>query len=355
MRIISLSFFANVGFVLLKGVVGLLAGSEALVADALHSLTDTASFGINYTSARAKGNVPRDELLGLNAITTVIMFVAGLGIIGHATSLLASSRLVHPAVLAPVVALVSTVANGYLYLHSKRANSIFKDSQTFLCVVQNRTNFFSSCLALVGISLAEFGFMSFDPLCAILIGCLMCRAAFVIFKETSTNHTPSAVFAQQLSLLSVSVLSFCVVGFYASDIHKSLGREDVVLIPSLGATAASPVDDLLGRSHYFIIVNTDRNYATVIPNTARQYPGDVSAHLLGIVKANQVNVVVASRIGKEMFDDLRSADVRMYFSDTPATVQEVLVLHRHQRLDLASAPNVGKGYGRGTVRWLSPW
>jgi len=355
MRVISWSFFANVGFVLLKGVVGVLAGSEALVADALHSLTDMASLGINYTNAQAKGDEPRDKLIGLNAITTVLMFVAGLGIVGHALALLASGQLVHPAVLAPVVALVSTVANACLYLYSKRVHNQSKDSHTLLCVIQNRTNFFSSCLALAGISLAEFGFMSFDPICAILIGILMSGAAFEIFKETSTNRMPSAVFTEQRSLVAVCVLSCCVVAFYAAEIHGTLSRDEVVLIPSSGPTLASPVDDLLGRARYFIVVNIDRNSSTVIPNTARPYPGDVSNHLLGIIEANKVNVVLASKIGKEMYDDLRAADVKMHFIDNRATVQDILVFHQHQRLALASGPNVGKGYGRGTVRWLSPW
>ncbi len=355
MRIVSISFFANIGFVLLKGVVGVLSGSEALVADALHSLTDTASFGVNYADARTNDDKPHDELRRLNAVTIVVMFVAGLGVIGHATSLLALGLLVHPAVLAPVVAFVAVVGNGYLYLQSKRIHSRSKDSHTFLCVVQNRANFFSSCLALVGISLAEFGFMAFDPICAILIGCLMCGAAFVLFKETSGNRTPSAVLARQGSLLCASVLSFCVVAYYAYDVQESLSRENVILIPSSGPTPASPVDDLLGRAHYFFIVNTDRNYSTMVPNTARQYPGDVSDPLLAIIEANNVKTVLASKIGKEMFDDLRRANVGMHFIDYPATVQDILVLHQHQRLELASAPNVGKGYGRGQVRWLSPW
>ena len=55
------TFFANIGFVLVKGVVGILVGSEALVVDVLRSPTDTASLGANYASGLSRGS-PSDLL-----------------------------------------------------------------------------------------------------------------------------------------------------------------------------------------------------------------------------------------------------------------------------------------------------
>ena len=76
-RVISLSFFANIASVIFKGLVGLLSGSQALIADALHSLTDTTSFGINYYGVRNLSAKALDISVTQTAFIAGITMLAG--------------------------------------------------------------------------------------------------------------------------------------------------------------------------------------------------------------------------------------------------------------------------------------
>jgi len=92
-----------------------------------------------------------------------------------------------------------------------------------------------------------------------------------------------------------------------------------------------------------------------IVNGSRYSRGDVSSSFMAIVRLKKIDVVLAPKIGAEMFTDLKSAGVRMYYIDRPGTVGQLFLDHQHGHLELAKAPNVGKGYGRDKIRWLAPW
>ena len=156
-------------------------------------------------------------------------------------------------------------------------------------------------------------------------------------------------------MYTAGIISCCIIGFYTNGLMGTFNQRAIVLIPSQGTQLDSQVDTVLGRAQYFIIINTKNNTAKSILNTSRYLKTDVSNDILTIVKDNNVGIVLAQNIGTEMFNDLRLAGVKMYYINNMGTVQNILSDYQNGQLELATSPNVNKGFGRTNTRWFAPW
>lgn len=350
-RLISISFFTNAVALFVKGGVGILCGSQALVADAVHTLSDVFGFGVNYVGARATSSCTDTGSFFQGALIGTIVFLSGVWIFADNTVLLLSAEPLHPGLLGLVVAGVSILVNCYLFACSRRASGESNDSNTFICMVQNETNLFSSCLAFAGMLLADLGLVIFDPICALAVGCLLFKASYEVFQHTFAEQSSLALSHKRRVLATAGALALCIVGFF---VHGTFMRDEVILVPAQGIAMTSPVDSVLGRADYYVILNPDKTVTTVTSG-ARYVSGDVSDNFIGTVRINKVNTVLASKIGTEMFSDLRSAGVRMFYFDQPGTVEQIIADYRNGAFQRARTSNVAKGYGRNKVRWLRPW
>lgn len=355
-NIIGLSFFTNIVSVILKGFIGILSGSQALIADALHSLTDTASLGLNYSNVRKSSSSNNNMSLHMNVVIGAITFLTGVWLCGHNMFILILGQSTHPGLFGLVLAALSCVVNWYLYTRAKCANEQYKDMNIFICVVQNRTNFSAATMAFFGILAADLGFMFFDPLIAVAIGCLMIAAAFELFGEIFAEITPVKVQVKSIAFTSIGVISTVIVVFFAYSTYKALDRMNVILIPALDQEINSPADTVLGRAVYFLVINKKDNTVTPILNKDIYYKGDVSHNIVEIVEEYGVGTVIAKRIGQEIFSDLRALDIKIYYFDKPnQTIKDVFNDYKRKRLKTAQAANVDRGFGRSKIRWLQPW
>ena len=351
-RVLSGSFFISFGGMVAKAGVGIICGSQALVADAMHSLADTVSFGINYAGA-ASGASKNKPAYVQSVLIGAIILLMGIWIFADNVAILIKGTAAHPGLFGLIVAGASLLVNWHLYRLTGCASRKFNDPNLFICNVQNRSNFFAACLTLAGVLLAELGLVFFDPLCAIIIGYLLFNGAAEIFKEAFAQTPTSPLLSKQYVLLFVGILACGIIGFFVYDIQSTIGRREVVLIPARGPLVTSQVDRVLGRARYFVIIDTAGRTMLPIENKSRYLQGDVSDSVIAIIRDNKVNVVLAENIGVEMFADLEAAHVRMYYIDRRGTVETILSDYKRGSLPIARAPNVQKGYGK--VRWLAPW
>ncbi len=354
-RILSLSFYGNVLSFVLKGVIGFLGGSQALMADALHSLADTASFGINYYGAV---NAPRSTLaVSVNQTASVgsFLFLVGLWLCGHNLSILVLGNQSRPGLLGIAVSIAACTLNWYLYKISLCVSEQFDDMNIFVCKIQNRTNFISSCLSFAGVVMADLGLLFADPLAAVVIGCLMLAAAFEVFNTLFAPETALEVLVKKRTKQVIGLAAVGIIAFFAYTTSAAVQSKHVVLIPSEGPAPDSQMDQFLGRAHYFIIYNERDNNIIPILNTDINFNGDVSHNLVSIVLDNNVDVVLAGVIGPEMFRDLKTLHVKMYYVQHPGLVQDAYIDYRKRMVKTAWAHNGDKGFGRSRVGWLSPW
>jgi predicted Fe-Mo cluster-binding NifX family protein len=345
-RIIYVSFLANMVSFAVNGTVGVLSGSQAVMAMAVHSLSDSVVSGLIFMNAH--GAASKAQRIRSKLREATVVFVAGFWVCTAGLTTLMAGPL-HPGLFAIVVSALQLLVSFLLFRTADCASRRVKDDGIALCRKQNKTNLITAAISFTGVVLADLDFTHCDPLSAVLIGAvLIAGAAGPTLRALAL--TPAK--AKRFALLPAVALSAGVAGYFAYDARC---RTDVVLIPSTGTTLASPVENVLGRARYFVIVDRDKKIVKTIINGAYNYQGDVSMSLVATVASNEVDVVLANRIGQEVFSDLRAERVRMYYVTAGKTVGQAVDAFEHGWLHQANTPNVGKGYGRTNPRWLSPW
>ena len=175
------SLWGNFSLAIYKIVVGLIGGSAALVADAIHSFADVVgSTGIlvatKVSSRRPDERFPygtgKAEFLGAVFVYTVLFFFAG-GIVYHAIA-----KMLHPDLAAPhfatlLGAIVSIVYNYIMFRYAtcvgRRNNSPAIMADAF----ENKADAISSVACVAGILGAMYVHPICDPIAALGVGAVI--------------------------------------------------------------------------------------------------------------------------------------------------------------------------------------
>ncbi|MBF0595628.1 MAG: cation transporter [Candidatus Omnitrophica bacterium] len=351
-KIVSQSLIYHVSMTLIKAVVGVITGSKVLVAEALHSFSDCFAFGINYCGTRTAVLSVFVQSFAIGAI----MFLSGVWICADNTAIIMSRIPGRPGLFALLVAGISVVANGYLYMvsvctHQRDAHN----SNVFMFMVQNRTNLYAAGFGFLGILFAVMGLVYFDPVGAIFIGCFQVHGALQIFRECFEKKQPKGSWSKKHMSLALGGLSLGIILLFTCRVLDTFDRRQMLLIPAEGGTFDSPVSSLLGRAPYFCIIDLKKRTTTFSVNPSRYYNVDESRVLAAAVKDQGVGVVLAGKVGPKMFSVLRDNNARIYYFNTAGTVASAFSDYRGGRLQMATSANSVTGFGRSQVRWMGPW
>ncbi len=345
--------FHGIGTIV-KVLVGVITGSQVLIAEAVHSFTDTVSYGVNYFGTKTQ----KISFANQSSFIGAFMLITGVWVCADNWAILITGTPAHPGLLAPVIAGAAVLLNIHLNKLSICASDVFPDDEyVYLCGVQNQVNLKAAIAGFAGIMLAEFGLFFCDPLFAMGIGFFQLWGAVEIFTHNNDKHTTRQRHNKNKVVVAASVIGLCIIIFFGFNVSDDLSKRSRILIPSTGMLAASSrVDALLGRARYFAIIDTDKKTTNVISNSSWDINGDVSFNLVNIVRNNRVGTVFAYKIGDEMFTDLSKENVKMYYVDIKGTtVGQSFDDYQYGKLKVARAANVHKGFGRGRIRWFSPW
>jgi len=179
----AINIWANIGLAVLKLAGGILSRSQALLADAVHSLSDTLIAVVLLVTLKISGKPPDKnypygrgniEYITLGIISIFIIMVA-ISIFISALKTMLAADLPQIDSIGILVALVSIVGNDLLARHSicvaKEANS----PAIFANALENRADVYTSVAALIGVAGARLGFRILDPLAALFVGVLIAK------------------------------------------------------------------------------------------------------------------------------------------------------------------------------------
>ena len=177
-----------------KLLVGIIAHSNAMISDAVHSASDVFStivviIGIKLASKEPDKEHPygHERLECVTAIIlAIILFVTGLGIGGTAiTNIFASDydQLTTPGVLALIAALVSILVKEGMFWYTRYYAKKIDSDALMADAWHHRSDAFSSIGALIGIAGARLGFPIMDSIASLAIFLFIAKAAFDIFKD----------------------------------------------------------------------------------------------------------------------------------------------------------------------------
>ncbi|MBQ2922003.1 MAG: cation transporter [Tyzzerella sp.] len=193
-KVSIITIIENVILSIVKLLAGIIAHSNAMISDAIHSASDVFStivvmIGIKLASKEPDKEHPygHERLESVTAIIlAMVLFVTGLGIGVKAITNIFSSdydQLTTPGILALLIAIVSILGKEGMYWYTRYYAKKIDSDALMADAWHHRSDAFSSIGALVGIAGARLGFPVMDSISSLVIFLFIAKAAFDIFKD----------------------------------------------------------------------------------------------------------------------------------------------------------------------------
>ncbi len=193
-KVSLITIIGNAVLSVLKLLAGIIAHSNAMISDAVHSASDVFStfvviIGIKLSSKEPdKGHPYGHERLECVAaiILAMVLFITGLGIGMEALKNILRgnySDLQMPGILALIAAVVSIASKEGMYWYTRYYAKKIDSSALMADAWHHRSDAFSSIGALIGIAGARLGFPVMDSIASLVIFVFIVKAAVDIFKD----------------------------------------------------------------------------------------------------------------------------------------------------------------------------
>ncbi len=261
-RATIISAVSDVALAAGKFVAGTLGNSSALIADALHSVSDLATDLISFVSIRVAHREPdaehpyghgMAETIGTAGIGLIVS-VIGVGIMWEEQKhfLSPSSEIVAPTKLALGAALASIVVKELLFFYTLGVGKKIGSESVIANAWHHRSDALSSLAAAVGIIGALMGYRAMDPIAAIIVGLLILHMGWKILWEAVQNLMERGLSEEKLGETKTMISSVPGVVHYHDVKTRKVGRDIFVdahiqVQPRLSASEAHNIAESVRR------------------------------------------------------------------------------------------------------------
>ncbi len=203
---------------LLGGVkifVGLVAQSQALVADGVHSLSDLATdLVVLYAAKHAHREADEDHPYGHGRIETVATVILGIALIGvamgigiDATWRLFDPESQHvPGVWALVIAAISVVSKEYIYRISMKLADKYNSNMLRANAWHSRSDAISSVIVIIGVAGAMLGWPYLDNVAAIGVALMIAKIGWDLLWDSLQELVDKGMDPQRVSEIEQTIL-----------------------------------------------------------------------------------------------------------------------------------------------------
>ncbi|WP_223702870.1 cation diffusion facilitator family transporter [Sutcliffiella deserti] len=193
--------FGNIILAILKGWVGVVANSRALVADAVHSASDVAGSMAVYVGLKAAKQPPdEDHPYGHGKaeniaaiIVAVLLLIVGFEI-GKSSVGAFFEPLEAPKVMAIYAVIISIIVKEAMFRYKYNLGKKIKSDAIIVNAYEHRSDVFSSFAALIGISGAIIGenigvdwLVYLDPVAGLFVAAIIIKIAWQLGSESIHN------------------------------------------------------------------------------------------------------------------------------------------------------------------------
>jgi cation diffusion facilitator family transporter len=187
------SIIAYICLSALKLLIGHASGSEALLADGLNNTTDIiASFAILIGLKISRKPPDRNHRYGHFRAETVaaliasfIMIAVGIQVLYQSVMKFFEPSIGTPDMIAAWIALFCAAVMMVVYRYNIRLAKKINSNAMMAAAQDNRSDAFVSIGAFIGIMGSQFGLPWLDPLTATIVGLIICKTAWDIFKDST--------------------------------------------------------------------------------------------------------------------------------------------------------------------------
>ncbi|MEE0200753.1 MAG: cation diffusion facilitator family transporter [Muricomes sp.] len=217
MRVSIVSILVNVILSVFKLLAGLLAGSGAMVSDAIHSASDVFStvivmIGVTLSGKKSDKEHPyghdRMECVA-SILLAVVLFATGLGIGVNGIEKIAGGGMesaAAPGRLALAAAVISIVVKEWMYWYTRAAAKKINSGALMADAWHHRSDSLSSIGAFAGILGARLGFPVLDPLASVIICIFIGKASWDIFHDAMNKMVDKSCDDRTIQDMRQSVL-----------------------------------------------------------------------------------------------------------------------------------------------------
>jgi cation diffusion facilitator family transporter len=179
----------NVVLSVLKLAAGIIGRSSAMIADAVHTISDVVTtvaviIGMRFSSKPADADHP----YGHEKIESVVAKMLSLALLATALSIgvsgiktILSGEFSTPAPIALVAALISIVSKEWMYHYTVRAAKQINSAALKADAWHHRSDALSSIGTLLGIGGAMMGFQILDPIASLVVSVLVIKVSVEIY------------------------------------------------------------------------------------------------------------------------------------------------------------------------------
>jgi len=187
------SIIAYLVLTVLKLVIGYLSDSAALKADGLNNTTDIiASIAVLIGLRLSQRPPDKDHGYGhwksetiASMVASFIMLAVGIQVLNDAVSSLFQGGQEPPHIGAAFVGVFSGIVMYFVYRYNKKIATKIKSTAVMAAAKDNISDAWVSIGTAIGIFGSQLGMPWLDTLTAFIVGLLICKTAWDIFKQAS--------------------------------------------------------------------------------------------------------------------------------------------------------------------------
>jgi len=254
----NLGIITNMALFIIKLIVGFLSGSMALIADGIHSLSDTTTdvavlLGIHLGSKEPDRSHPyghgRAETFSAGFIALILFFV-GSAMIYYAAVDIAKGNVTIPHTAVLIVAIVSIIAKELLYRVTKRVAILTYSTALYANAWHHRSDAFSSVAVVIGFISLKFGFDYGDQIAAVAVGLMIILVGIRIIVDCLRELTEGAVDSETIGHIRDIIGANSSIRQWHKLRSRTVGREvfldlHILVDPDLTITTAHKIAENL--------------------------------------------------------------------------------------------------------------
>ena len=198
-----------------KAFAGIVGGSSAMVADAMHSASDIMSSAVVYVSLKiAKKPADEEHPFGHGkaeaisaAIVGLMLIAAGIQILRTAYASISSGSLHAPGIIALYAAITSIVVKEGMYRVTYSVGKRINSPSTIANALDHRSDAFSSIATFVGIGGAILGYPIMDPIAGGLVALFILKMGYDIVVDATNQIMDKSPEKEKVGLIKEAVLN----------------------------------------------------------------------------------------------------------------------------------------------------
>ena len=219
----------------MKLLIGILTGSEALYADGLNNSTDIIAsiavlIGLKLSqrppdSDHGYGHWKSETIASL--IASLIMMVVGIQVLLNGFGSMFEGHEEAPDILAAYVGIFSFIIMYLVYRYNKHLAEKINSQSVMAAAKDNLSDAWVSIGTSAGIFGSQLGMPWLDTVTALLVGLLICKTAWDIFREAS-HHLSDGFDEEKISLYEKSIMELEDVRGVKEIKGRNYGNNEVI-------------------------------------------------------------------------------------------------------------------------------